>query len=224
MDLERLALFALTEFLLCLSPGPAVFLVIGLSLRQGFAAGAAATGGILLTNAVYFALSALGVGAVILASATAFTILKWIGAAYLVYLGIGMLRPLVLRLFGREVPEASAEEGKAVAPAGPPTRDRAQRRAFLRGAMIQASNPKNIAFFVAILPQFIDPEGALAVQILLMGAVSVFLEAPILLAYALLASASGAFARARLIAWIEGAAGALLIGFGGALALAKRSP
>ena len=85
MDLDAIALFTPTEFLLSLTPGPAVLLVIGLSMRQGFRIGFMATLGILFTNAVFFTLSALGVGALVLASATLFTILKWIGAAYLVY-------------------------------------------------------------------------------------------------------------------------------------------
>ncbi len=81
MDLGTLALFALTEFLLSLTPGPAVLLVIGLSMRQGFRIGFLATLGILSTNAVFFTLSAIGIGALIIASATLFTIVKWIGAA-----------------------------------------------------------------------------------------------------------------------------------------------
>ncbi|KIT15790.1 LysE family translocator [Jannaschia aquimarina] len=81
MTFETIALFALTEFLLSLTPGPAVLLVIGLSMRQGCRIGFMATLGILSTNAVFFTLSALGVGALIPASATLFTILKWVGAA-----------------------------------------------------------------------------------------------------------------------------------------------
>jgi len=76
-------------------------LVLGLSVRHGFKIGSAATLGIISTNAVYFTLSALGVGALIVASSTLFTVIKWIGAAYLAYLGVNMLRPLVRRLRGQ---------------------------------------------------------------------------------------------------------------------------
>ncbi|MDJ0931893.1 LysE family transporter [Breoghania sp.] len=81
MDISSLATFALTEFLLCLTPGPAVLLVVGISMRRGFALSHYATLGILATNVAYFTLSAVGVASLILASATLFTVLKFGGAA-----------------------------------------------------------------------------------------------------------------------------------------------
>ena len=157
MDLNTLALFALTEFLLSLTPGPAVLLVIGLSMRQGFRIGFMATLGILSTNAVFFTLSALGIGALIVASATLFTIIKWVGAAYLVYLGVGMVMPLAKRLWQRRSFGGGLDlsEAKAAAPKTPQT----AAKSFWQGFALQASNPKNILFFVAILPQFISPDG-----------------------------------------------------------------
>ena len=89
MDWSNIAAFAATEFLLCLSPGPAVLLVVGLSMRQGFWRSQAAAAGILTTNAIYFALSAAGVASLILASATLFYVLKIVGAVYLAWLGLG---------------------------------------------------------------------------------------------------------------------------------------
>jgi len=225
MTFETIALFALTEFLLSLTPGPAVLLVIGLSMRQGFRIGFMATLGILSTNAVFFTLSALGVGALILASATLFTILKWVGAAYLVYLGIGMITPLANRLWaeqvrgeraaagGLDLDEASSAAPKALQSVG---------RSFWQGFSLQASNPKNLAFFVAILPQFISPEGDVALQMIVLGVVSVLLELPILVAYGVASALSAKLMRERLIEWIEGIGGGILVGLGGALATSQR--
>ena len=172
--------------MLSLTPGPAVVLVIGLSMRQGFRIGFTATLGILSTNAVYFTLSALGVGALILASATLFTIVKWVGAAYLVYLGVGMIVPLAKRLWQGRSPEAAPD--LAELPAAP---RQTAMRSFWQGFMLQASNPKMIAFFVAILPQFITPEGNVALQLVVLGVTSVLLELPILVAYGFAAAALG---------------------------------
>jgi len=222
MELETLGLFMLTEALLSLTPGPAVLLVLGLSVRHGFKIGFGATLGILLVNAFYFALAALGIGAMILASATLFTIIKWVGAAYLAYLGVMMLLPLVRRLLGY-----SAYDGKVidVVDASNAVADAKKdfRRAFLRGVVLQASNPKNIAFFVAILPQFISPEGNVGFQLLVFGVVSVMIEIPILLAYGYASSKSAALMKARVIDWIEGIGGGVLIGLGVALAMVRRS-
>lgn len=100
MTLKAVALFALAEMLLSLTPGPLVLLVVGLSLRGGFRIGFGASPGIIAVNAVYFTLSALGAGAAIIASAALFKAIKWIGAVYLAspaYLGLRMIRPLAGR-------------------------------------------------------------------------------------------------------------------------------
>ena len=224
MDLHTIALFALTEFLLSLTPGPAVLLVIGLSMRRGFHIGFMASLGIVATNAVFFALSALGVGALILASATLFTVLKWIGAAYLVYLGVGMIRPLARRLRQGRGAVAADNSGLdlASARAAAPVVQEGAMRSFWRGFSLQASNPKNLAFFVAILPQFVTPEAGVAVQMVVLGVVSVLLELPILVVYGAASAFSAHLMRERLIEWIEGIGGGILIGLGGALAASQR--
>lgn len=221
MNVENLLLFAVTEFLLSLTPGPAVLLVIGLSLRQGFRTGLFTTFGILATNAFFFSLSALGIGALILASGALFTALKWIGAAYLVYLGISMLVPLLRRFFSRSNDEAAIdlEESRRGAPREPLS----PSRAFWKGFSLQASNPKNLAFFVAILPQFITPGDNVALQMLAMGLISATLELPILVVYGAASAFSARLMRERLITWIEGIGGGVLIGLGAALAVSKRS-
>jgi len=223
MELETLGLFILTETLLSITPGPAVLLVLGLSVRYGFKIGFGATLGILSVNAVYFTLAALGVGAMILASATLFTAIKWIGAAYLVYLGVMMLRPLFKRLWGKTT---SKGEVINVANASMAVADDKKdfRGSFVRGFILQASNPKNIAFFVAILPQFISPEGNVAGQLVILGIVSVLLELPILVVYGLASSKSAKLMKAHVVEWIEGMGGAILIAMGAMLAMYRRSP
>lgn len=219
MDLNTLALFALTEFLLSLTPGPAVLLVIGLSMRQGFRIGFMATLGILSTNAVFFTLSALGIGALIVASATLFTIVKWAGAAYLVYLGIGMIMPLAKHLWQKR----SFGEGLKLsdAKAATPKAHQTAVKSFWQGFTLQASNPKNILFFVAILPQFISPDGNVATQLVILGVVSVLLELPVLVFYGFASALSARLMKERIIEWIEAVGGGILIALGGALAASQ---
>ena len=88
---------------------------------------------------------------------------------------------------------------------------------------MQAANPKNIAFFVAILPQFIAPEGPVALQLAILGAASVSLELPILLGYGFATSRAAAFMTERVVEALEGAAGGILIALGAALALYRRA-
>ena len=221
MNIETIALFALTEFLLSLTPGPAVLLVVGLSIRHGFRIGFMATLGILSTNALFFTLSALGIGALILASAFLFTILKWAGAAYLVYLGIVMLLPLAKRFWHRRTPEKGLdlEEARQLSPKSKQT----SISSFWQGFSLQASNPKNLAFFVAILPQFISPDGNLALQMGVLGVISVLLELPILVIYGFASAFSARVMRETIIEWIEAVGGTVLISLGFALASSDRT-
>lgn len=220
MDLSALALFAVTEFILSLTPGPAVLLVMSLSMRSGFRIGFMATLGILATNAVFFTLSALGVGALIIASATLFTIVKWVGAAYLVYLGVGMIWPLLHRTGSTNTPSSSTAFQTLENPDHTNTANAA--RAFWKGFVLQASNPKNIAFFVAILPQFIDPTGNVPGQLVLLGIVSVLIELPILMFYAAAFTLSARVMKDHVITWIEAIGGGILVMLGVALARTSR--
>lgn len=221
MDYNTLGLFILTETLLSLSPGPAVLLVLGLSVRHGFRIGFGATLGILATNAVYFTLAALGLGAAILASSTLFTLIKWVGAGYLVYLGVQMMIPLLRRLASRKRGDHDVIDVEAAALKVRNTRQDFLR-SFWKGFILQGSNPKNIVFFVAILPQFINPEAHVASQLLILGVVSVLLELPILAFYGLASSKSAKIMKETVIEWIEGIAGCLLVSMGGLLAAYRR--
>jgi len=169
MSLSSLMLFAATELLLCLIPGPAVLLVISQAMRLGRRSSLRGAIGILTGNTIYFALSAAGLGALLIASRQVFEVLRWAGAAYLILVGVKMI-----------VTRGGAMEGPVEAQAGV--------RSFAQGLFTQLANPKAIVFFTALLPQFIDPRaGRLALQFVVLGAISVGIELPVLIMYGWLA-------------------------------------
>jgi homoserine/homoserine lactone efflux protein len=201
-------LFVPTELVLCLTPGPAVLLVLATALRRGPGASAASTLGILAANTIYFALSATGLGAVLLASYRIFFLVKWAGAAYLIYLGV---RALVSKADTLDKPEAAAGAGRSF------------QRLFMDGLLLQLSNPKAIVFFAALLPQFIDPKGDLLLQVAVFGITSVVIESVVLLCYGLAAGRAIAAARQpRYARWTNRVSGILLIGAGTGLAGLRR--
>jgi threonine/homoserine/homoserine lactone efflux protein len=165
-------LYVLTEAALSLSPGPAVMLVIAYGLTQGARRAVFASLGILTANALYFALSATALGAVLVASQSFFVAVKWIGAAYLVYVGLSAL-------FGRPSPITVSNAN---------SRQRSRRAIYISGLTLQLANPKTLIFFVAILPQFVDPHLAVAPQMVWLAAGSIMPELFILTGYGYLAS------------------------------------
>jgi homoserine/homoserine lactone efflux protein len=174
---------------------------------QGPRAGLAANLGVLAGNAVYFALSAAGLGALLLASHTLFTILKWAGAAYLVWLGIATL-------LGRP-------GGLSVAAAADGRRD---WQIWRGGLLLQLANPKALLFFAALLPQFIDPAGDVVAQVAILGVTSVVVEFAVLLFYGSGAGRAGRLVRwPSLVRWLDRVAGVLLIGAGAGLAALRRA-
>jgi len=156
-----LALFVLAGLLLNVTPGPDMMYIIGRSTGQGFKAGAAATFGVSAGCLVHIAAAALGLSALITASATAFTILKVAGAAYLIYVGISMMRtgdrPLVPAGSGARF------ETSGLSPV------------FWQGFLTNALNPKVALFFLAFLPQFIDAGAPMKpLAFLFLGAIFAF--------------------------------------------------
>src|ERR1700710_1725891 len=150
MTFKTWLLFLAMETALSLSPGPAVFYVVSQGVRGALRRTLPAAAGILSANGIYFALSATSLGAIIAASPQVFTVAKWVGAAYLIYLGIKAL--------------LSANSLHSVALA-----DRAADRGDLRGVYLgaltlQLANPKALLFFLALLPQFIDPTAPVVPQ------------------------------------------------------------
>ncbi|MBB2909832.1 threonine/homoserine/homoserine lactone efflux protein [Streptosporangium becharense] len=171
-DLATVALFVVATLALLLVPGPAVLYIVTRSVTQGRSAGLVSVLGIHLGSLVHVAAAALGVSALLAASATAFTIVKYLGAAYLVYLGI---RKLMARPGGDGVVE-------------PPVASTS--RLFWEGFVVNVLNPKTAIFFLAFLPQFADPAaGPIAPQIVLLGLIWTVLGMVSDGAYALLSSA-----------------------------------
>ena len=203
MDLNTWVAFAVLETILCITPGPAVLFTVGSTLSRGRIAGFAAMSGIVTGNTLYFILSATSLGAILLASYQVFTLVRWAGAAYLVYIGLRAI-------FGKhtELPET-------------PTLG---VTSFAGGTMTQLSNPKALIFFTALLPQFIDPHRWLVGQVTILGVTSQVIEALVMTAYILLASGVARSAKKTAIAGIfERVAGVFLIGAALKLALTKRT-
>jgi threonine/homoserine/homoserine lactone efflux protein len=151
------ALFSAAALALIVVPGPAVTYVVTQSLDKGRSAGLVSALGIACGGLVHVAAAAVGLSALIASSADAFTVVKLVGAAYLIALGL-------LRLAGRG--ENDDEEAVAAAP----------RRLFWQGALVNVLNPKTALFFLAFLPQFVDPgRGPVALQAALLGTVFVVL-------------------------------------------------
>lgn len=201
MSLEAWLAFCATETALCFVPGPAVVFVVSVALARGRRAGMAAALGILAGNAFYFAVSATGIAAVILASSRLFTALRWAGAAYLVVIGLRML-------FSRHAP-------------APTVSPQIVRRSFVRGFLVQGANPKALVFFVAILPQFIDPAAPVGLQILILGISSVVIELLVLALYVVLAVRTRELAGAHVVVPFERVGGAFLVAAGARLALTR---
>ena len=208
MSIEAWLLFTITETVLCLSPGPAVLLVLSVGLTRGWQPGLQASAGILVANLLYFVLSATSLGAMLLASWELFVLIKWLGAAYLIWLGLKTM---------------FAHGDVAGAVAAPLTSPRTGMGTFLHGLVAQGANPKALLFFTALLPQFVNPAVPLTSQIALLAATSVLIEFGVLTGYAVLASrASGLARRPRCVRLINRVGGGLLIGAGAGLARLKR--
>lgn len=190
-------LYVLTEAALSLSPGPAVMLVIAYGLTHGARRSLAATMGVLTANALYFAISATALGALLIASKPFFITIKWLGAAYLVYIGASAL-------LGRPSPITTSNTA---------ARSRSVRSIYLSGLTLQLANPKSLIFFVAILPQFVDPQLPVGAQMIWLALGSIVPELLILGGYGYLASRAAQVAtNPRYVRIIDRIAGLLVIG------------
>jgi threonine/homoserine/homoserine lactone efflux protein len=195
-DGSTLLLFVGASLALLALPGPAVIYVVMRSVDQGRAAGLVSMAGVETGTFTYALAAAAGISGLIAASAAAFTVVKYAGAAYLVYLG-------VRKLLERDAPQEIAVTGRS--------------QLFVKGLLVQLLNPKIAIFFVAFLPQFVDASrGAVAPQMLLLG--TIFTALAILSdgVYALVGGALGGWIRAsrRARGWIAKVSGGVYIGLG----------
>ena len=207
-DITEFVRYLAAASLLAVTPGPGIFYVAARSLAGGRAEGIASSLGTALGGLVHVLAGALGISALVLASAELFTALKWVGAAYLVWLGVRTM--MAAR---RNVPGADAAPALGT------------RRAFREGVVVEALNPKTAAFFLAFIPQFLDPSaGAVALPFILLGSISVLLNtlADIVVAIGASRIREGAASRPGFIRRLREISGASMIALGAGLALAKR--
>lgn len=211
-SLETLLLFIVTALVIHISPGPSNLYVLSRSISQGSGAGFAAAAGLALGGAVYVAAAALGLSVLFQVSATAYWTLKIVGAGYLIWLGIGAWR------------DALRRDGTA-GPVAPLARD-SRWRIFRQSVLVEVLNPKSALFYLAFLPQFVDPAvGSVTLQLLVLGALSVLLAVPCDGAVALAAGqVARLLARRPLFTRVQhGVSGTILIGLGAAMALSRRA-
>ena len=206
VDPARYAIFVGAALALLAVPGPAVLYVVARSVHQGRGAGLASVLGIHVGTVVHVLAATVGLSALIVSSATAFTAVKLLGAAYLVYLG-------VRTLLGRDRERGEEAAGLAA---------RGRRRDLAEGAVVNVLNPKTALFFLAFLPQFVDPgAGSATLQVLVLGLTFMALGLVTDSLWALAAGAAGellrgrrAFARAQ-----RTVTGGVYVGLGAATAL-----
>lgn len=199
--------FVAASTALLLIPGPTVLLVLSYALSQGRRVAVATAGGVALGDFLAMSASLMGLGALVLASATLFTVLKWIGALYLIYLGIKLLRSPPIPL------DAVASPNQM----GP-------RQVFGHATAVTALNPKSIAFFIAFVPQFLRPEAPLLPQFAILIGTFVGLATINVFAYAFLANQMRArLRRPSVLVWLNRAGGTALVGMGIATAALRRS-
>ena len=198
--------FLLAAVLLAVTPGPGIAYVVARTAAGGRSEGLASCLGTGLGGMLHVLAAAFGLSVLIAQSAVAIALLKYLGAAYLVYLGI--------RLWLRREPAAAVE---AVTPQG-------ARRALVEGIVVEALNVKTALFFLAFLPQFVDPGAALVPQLVLLGSLCVALNTSVdvvavFAAHRLLSSGAARVARARMMTRMSGAT---MMGLGAFLALTRR--
>lgn len=208
MDFHTWLAFVAASTALLLVPGPTVLLVLSYAISQGRRVAIATVAGVALGDLIAMSASLAGLGALVLASATLFTVLKWIGAIYLVYLGVKLFRSASTASLG-DVGKVAGARPAAV---------------FGHAATVTALNPKSIVFFIAFAPQFIAVDHALLPQFGVLIATFVGLAAINALAYALLADRlRSRIARPSVLAWFSRLGGGALIAMGVATAAFRRA-
>ena len=189
--------FLAASGILVLIPGPTVLLVVSYALGQGWRTALPMAIGVALGDFTAMTLSMLGLGALLAASGTVFTMLKWIGAAYLVWLGIKLWRA------------GGALEAKPRSDATPPL------RMLGHAWLVTALNPKSLTFFIAFLPQFLDRNGDFLTQMLVFETTFLVLAFANAITYALVASRARSLMRnPRAVGIVNRVGGSLLIGAG----------
>jgi threonine/homoserine/homoserine lactone efflux protein len=208
MDVSHFALFLAAASIIAVTPGPGIMYVAAQTLAGGRASGIAASLGTWIGGFVHVVAGALGVSALVLASAEAFAAFKLVGAAYLVWLGYKTWRSAGAPLEVTEVVEVTSV-----------------RRAFRDGIVVEAFNPKSAAFFLAFLPQFVSPaDGDVALQFAVLGLITVTLNTAVDILVTVFAARmrAGVIARPVLVRRIRQASASVFVALGVSLALSRR--
>ena len=209
MDLSIWTLYFVSVFILTASPGPSALLCMTKAVNSGQSAATYAAMGSLCAITLILSASFMGLGVLIATSELAFNVIKWLGAGYLVYLGI----------------KAFLSDGETLALSQSLKSEKRNRFShFLNGFIVGASNPKAIVFFTALFPQFINPNGSLLNQYVIFTSTFVVLELSWLMAYVFLGvkSSKWLFTKARLTLFNR-LSGSVFIGAGSLLTLSNRS-
>jgi threonine/homoserine/homoserine lactone efflux protein len=206
MSLHFWLVYAAACLLMGVIPGPGVASIVGYAVSSGRRTALASVAGIALGNGIAISLSLAGVGALLAASATAFALIKWVGAAYLIAIGLFAIAN------SRESGAMAARERAVVTP----------RAAFFSNMAVGTFHPKTIVFFVAFVPQFIDSHQSYLLQAAILAATFCIVVATSDALYALAASsASAALRRPKAIRWGKRLGGAVLVGAGAATAMTR---
>ena len=207
MSLELFLPFLFATVILLATPGPTILLVVSYALAQGRGVALAVVAGVILGDLLAMSATLLGLGVILTTSATLFTAMKWVGAAYLAWMGWRMIR---------SAGTATADLADVAS--------KSRGMAFRDSALVTLLNPKSIGFFVAFVPQFIDPSAPVAPQFGVMVATFVGLGGVNALAYALLAARlRSKVARPDRMAWLQRGSGAVLIGLAAFTAALRRA-
>ena len=176
LDAARFGLFLTAAILLAITPGPGMFYVLTRSLKGGRNEGIASAFGTAVGGFAHVIAAALGLSAILATSSIAFTLIKYVGAAYLIYLGIRTLK----------------SDDNILLNAAPSS---TSSKAFRQGIITEALNPKTALFFLAFIPQFVNPQGNVIFQFVLLGSISVALNTSVDIVVSLLAGPIGQWLR-----------------------------
>jgi len=203
---QTFLLFLAAALVVAITPGPGIFYIVARTLAGGRTEGLASSVGLGLGGLVHVGGGAVGISALVMASAEAFTLLKIAGALYLIWLGLKTWR------------EARVVEPTDVKTTG-------VRRAFREGIVVEALNPKTAAFFLAFIPQFVDPSANVAAQFILLGLISVTLNTGVdlVVTYWAAKARAGLTKRPSFITKTRQASGAVMCGLGATLLFARRT-
>ena len=208
MNITTLLLFSLVALLAIVTPGPTVLLALANGSRYGVRRSVPGMLGAVASAVVLVGAVALGLGALLAASEFWFSVVKWVGAAYLAWLGVRLLRSKG----GLDVSEADASVGEA-----------SPRAVFAKSFLVAVTNPKGYLFCSALLPQFIDAAAPQWPQYLVIGLVFAGIDFAVMLGYAAIGAHAVRLLRRRAVLLLDRACGAALLALAGSLVLYRRS-